>query len=229
MFDWMKKPAAPAPAKPDSTGNNPANPAPAPEDNKNNQTPPSPENPMDVYSNMYDNIQKNNGSAPPAFTLDQETLDKVSGSLNFGQGIDPAKMQAALSGDAQAFSEVLNSFGRELYKTSLQHSGVLTDKFVSSRSDYDKNAIQKEVKSNLVANHFTQVPNSNHPVVKRELSRIASMLQSQYPEAPPNEIAEASRQYFMEITQAMQGEKDPAPSNPRETNWDSYFDDAASK
>lgn len=192
--------------------------------NQQQQGPAAPQNPLDLYSGLWD-TSKQQPDTPPAFALEPETLTKVSSSLDFTRNVPPELMEKATSGDMNAMLQLMNHVGRQAYEASLSHGATLTDKFVGARSQYDQRTIGAQVKNEMVSSSFKDVPNSHHPVVKQELTRIAKAMQQQYPDASPDEIVKHTKEYWTAIQQAMNPDanKPADASTSGETDWDKFF------
>lgn len=194
--------------------------------NTNQQTPV---NPLDSYSKMFDN-PSTEGDAPPSFTLDPKTMDNVVKSQDFTKGIDPAVLQKAQAGDAASLFEVIQSVGRNSYRAAIEHGGMLTDKFVGAREAHSGKNVGSKVREELVSNSLSNTPNFSHPVVRKQLTEIATRFQKQHPDATPEEIANMSKKYLGDLMQAISpAKKDPAIERQEaevrgEQYWDQYFD-----
>ena len=185
----------------------------------------APQNPLDLYSGLWDNTKQQQQDTPPAFSLEPEMLAKVSSSLDFTRNDPPELVEKATSGDMNAMLQLMNHVGRQAYEASLSHGATLTDKFVGARSQYDQRAIGTQVKNEMVSSSFKDVPNSHHPVVKQELTRIAKAMQQQYPDASPDDIVKHTKEYWAAIQQAMSPDagKSDANAQPAEQDWDKFF------
>lgn len=183
-----------------------------------------PVNPLDAYTNMYNNANKAPEVAP-SYALDSKVLSEVAGGLDFTQGIAPELMQQATQGDSKAMMELIQHVGRQAYQASMSHQARLTDKFVGDRSAYDLKTVGSQVKSELTTSALAQTANYNHPVVKAELKRIASAMQAEHPDQSPQQIAAAATEYFSNLYAAIS----PATETPAQaaakadTNWDNFF------
>jgi hypothetical protein len=183
----------------------------------------TPVNPLDAYSKMYDNTNKATPEVAPTFALDNETVGKVTNSLDFTKSVPAELMTKALAGDAQALIEAMNHVGRGAYQTSLQHQSMLTDKFVGSRLDFEGKQLGSKVKSELTSSALSSAPNYQHPVVKAELNRIANMLQQQHPDATPQQIAESAQKYLMDLNGALTPQSQQQQQSKEEFDWASYL------
>lgn len=181
---------APAPATPVA-------PAVAPE------KPVEPVNPLDVYKNMFDTSKNAAEDVAPAFKLDDKVLNEVSGKLQFASGVNPELMQRAQGGDVNALIEMMNVVAQNAYKAAISHGTALTDTHLNSRAEYEKKTLGSKVKEQLISSQLADVPNANHPVVKAELARIASMLAKQNPDASPEQIRTEAVRYLNEVQAAM--------------------------
>lgn len=174
---------------------------PNPGDNQNPQGDNKPVDPFAAYSKMFDNPA--NTDIAPSFTIDDKVLGSVADAQDFMKGINPELMQQATSGDVGAMMKMMNEVARNAYKTSLQHSGRLTEGFVGSRESFTEKGFTTKVRGELTANALTGTPNFKNPVVRKQLIQIAESLQKQHPDAAPEEIAQMSRDYITELGKAI--------------------------
>jgi len=191
---------------------------------QNSQATQQQQHPLDAFAGLWDNKQQQT-DAPPAFNLNPEELKKVSSNLRFADGIKPEMYQQAMGGDMNAFSSILDQVGRQAYEMALQHNSVLTDKYVGARSEFDRKQVNGQVKKELVNTSISSL-NTRHPVIKKELTRIAEAMYAQNPDANPAEISQAAIEYFSQLSQAMNGPSADATkqSQPTEVVWDNFFD-----
>lgn len=184
-----------------------------------------PVNPMDAYAKLWENTPTNTETAP-SFNLDSKVLGEVAASQNFTQGISPELMTKATQGDAAAMVQVMNAVGQQAYQAALSHSSTLTDRFVAARSAHDLKGIGGKVKSELTNSVLAaDSPNYNHPVVKAEFSRIANQFQSQNPDASPQQIAQATKEYMQNLHNAMNPSSASATANsqPEAQDWEKFM------
>lgn len=194
----------------------------------NNQNPQGDTKPIDpfaAYAKMFDNQASTD--IAPTFSIDDKVLGSVADAQDFMKGISPELMQQASSGDMSAMMKMMNEVARNAYKTSLQHSGKLTEGFVGSRESHADKSFNTKVRGELTANALTGTPNFKNPVVRKQLIQIAENLQKQHPDAAPEEIAQMSRDYITELGKAInptneQGNGKSAPGQP--TDFGKWFD-----
>lgn len=202
--------------------------------NGNNQNPENKTqvNPLDSFSKMWD-TPTTESDVTPSFTLDPKVLDTVSSQQDFMKGIPPELMQRAQGGDFNAMMEIMQHTTRNAYKSALEHSGLLTDKFVGAREAHNEKGFSRKVKGELTQGELANTPNYSHPTVRKQLTDIASKLQAQHPDASPQEIAQMSKDYLQELVNAINPPKDEAITNATKgpTDWDAYWaaDDKASQ
>lgn len=224
----QQNPAGKANEPGNNGGGNQGNPDPNAGTNK-------PADPWSNYSKMFDN-STTEADTPPAFNIDPKTLSDVASQQDFMKGLDPELMQRATSGDMSAMMEIMHNVSRNAYRTSIEHSGLLTDKFVGAREAHSAKGLGSRVKQELTDSHLANTPNFKHPVVRQQLKEVATRLQRQHPDASAEEIAQMSRDYITQLAEAMNpdGNKQ-APGKGKEPNveergeeyWDNYFGDAS--
>jgi hypothetical protein len=166
---------------------------------------PSDENPLDVYTKLYDNANKATPNEPPSFNLDPKVVADVASKMDFTRGVDPELVQKATNGDAGAMMQLIQEVGRNSYRASLEHVTKLTDTHLGQRAEYDTKKVQSGIKSQLTSDALSSLPNYNHPVIKAELNRIANQFANsqEYADATPSQIAEAAKRYLNDIHAAM--------------------------
>lgn len=166
---------------------------------------PSDENPLDVYTKLYDNANKAAPNEPPSFSLDPKVVADVAGKMDFTKGVDPALVEKATNGDAGAMMQLIQEVGRNSYRASLEHVTKLTDTHLGQRAEYDTKRVQSGIKSQLTSDALSSSPNYNHPVIKAELNRIANQFANsqEYADATPSQIADAAKRYMNDIHAAM--------------------------
>lgn len=214
-------------APPTSGGQASANPPGGQQQNpQGNQQQQQPQNPLDSFMSLWDNTNQQQQEAPPSFNLNPEEVKKISSSMRFTDGISQEQFQQAMSGDQQAFFAMMDHVGRQAYATALQHGGALTDRFVGARSEYENKKVPSQVKKELVSANLQSAVNVQHPVIRKELTRIAEAMHAQNPDASPAEIAQAAVDYFSQISQAMTGQQqqEQQSKGDQPVDWDKFFD-----
>lgn len=217
-------PSAANPASQQPTGNPPNN-------VQNTQGTNTQQNPLDLYNQMMDNATKGQQDTPPSFNLPEDGLNKVASSMKFTSNMPKELMEKAMSGDPAAFLEAMDHVGREAYRHSIQHGSALTDKFVSQRSEYDLKGINSKVKSELTSQELSSTEGFSHPLVRKELTRVADALSKANPDASPQEIAEAAKDYIKQTYAAINpssANQQSTPQKASEVDWDNWFSDTKS-
>lgn len=218
---------APAPAAPTAQPTAPAAPAPTATLPNSANTPTAPADPLAPFAKMYDTPAQ--ADQAPQFALDQTALTAAASSLNIMQGVDPAVMQRAEQGDSKAIMQLIEHAGRQAYQNALSHSSTLTGKFTEAREAYNNKDFSGKVKSELTVNAMTGMANFSHPVVRKELIKVAQDMQRQHPDASPQEVAAMAKEYITQLSQAVNPTPSTQQSQSRQqsTDWDAFFDDAA--
>lgn len=196
-----------------------------------NAVPPEPDlGDMAKFGNIFDN-SNNKPDAAPKFALDGKTLDSVASSQDFFQGIDPAILAAADSGDAKAMREVMQAGMRNAYKAALQHGGTLTDNFVTQREEHQSKGFGKRVKSELTAASMASHPAMKNPVIRQQMNETAQRLSVQHPDASPEEIKGMTMEYFTAIAGAFAEKKPGEESNEKkgDADFSQWFGDGESQ
>ena len=230
------KPQAPASTNPTGApapaGSNPppaaktdlsANPPATGPDGKMPGTDPNNQNPLDVYSKMFDTANNNSDIQAPTLKIDPKVLSEVSGKMDFTKGINGEVLQKATSGDVNALLDIIKTVGQNSYRAAIEHNTALTDTFLTTRGDFEKKSLERGVKSQLTASELSNAPNYNHPVVKAELNRIANQFAAANPDASPQEVAKAAQKYISDLQSALNPETKKGSSEEEEMDWSKYL------
>ena len=200
-----------------------ANPPAAGPDGKMPGTDPNNQNPLDVYSKMFDNANNSSDIQAPTFKIDPKVLSEVSGKMDFTKGINGEVLQKATSGDVNALLDIIKTVGQNSYRAAIEHNTALTDTFLTTRGDFEKKSLERGVKSQLTASELSNAPNYNHPVVKAELNRIANQFAAANPDASPQEVAKAAQKYISDLQSALNPEAKKGSSEEGEMDWSKYL------
>lgn len=187
----------------------------------------TPPNPLDVYKKMLDTAASANPDQAPVFDIDGTVLAQVADTLDFTAGIPKETMDKAMTGDVAAFMEVIKVSGREAYKSALSHQAKLTNAHLGQRSTFDDKRVGASVKTGLVDQALSSIPNYSHPVAKAELKRVADAMARDNPDQSPADIAKAAHEYLIQVASAVNpvqpaAGKDASGAN-LEMDWSSYL------
>lgn len=189
-----------------------------------------PVDPVEFYNKMWSNNPNQQGEAPPKLAIDPKTLDQVSSQLDFMQGAPQELVQKATNGDVQALMALMNHVSKNAYRTSMQHQSAVTDAFVGQREEFFGKRIPGVIKDELTMNNLAGGANKAPAFVKQQLADIAKKIQAANPDASPEEVAQAARQYVADLSKAVngdpvnQGGQQGQQRQQQETDWDAYFD-----
>lgn len=193
-------------------------------------------NPLDIYNKMFENQESGDDDAPPSLALGKDTLEKVTGQLDFTSGIDQATLDQLQQGDLSSLPTLLNNVAKQVYQTAMQHNAALTNEFVGQRSKYDSERIAPTVKSTLTEARINDDLGdlSNQPAMKAQMTETAQRLAKAYPDATPEWIAAQAKQYVIqsasqllgispEDLQKFQSNQQQQAQQARDVDWASYF------
>lgn len=181
-------------------------------------TEPLNQNPLDIYSKMFDNAANNSDIQAPSFKLDPKVLGDVSSKMDFTRGINQEVLSKATNGDVSALMDIIKTVGQNAYRASLEHSTSLTDTFLTQRGEFEGKQVAKGVRNQLTSNELSNAPNYSHPVVKAELNRVAAQMSAANPDASPQEIAKAAQQYINDLSSALNPKT--SSNSPNDGNGD---------
>ena len=167
--------------------------------------------PFDNYQQIFDNAAKNSGIQAPTFSLDPKIVSEVASKMDFTQGINQELLAKASAGDVSSLVALIQDVGRNSYKAAIEHNTKLVDTHLTQRAEYEAKNLKEGVRQQMTNDALTSGDNANlnHPVVRAELNNIANRLARapEYADASPQKIADAAKQYFLDLHEAMNPSK----------------------
>ena len=189
------------------------------------------QNPLDNFMNLLtpkEGSQQQQQQPQSIFgNVPQEQIQQQIKSANFTNGIDQAKVQAALSGDSAAFMEVLNGVAQQAFAASFQASQGMVEHGVSTGRKQLEGSLDSHFKNYMLKQ---QTPSSDspalqHPVGKAFLQSISQQIANANPQMSPAEVAKAAEQNFTEFAKmlAPQQQQPSSQSSQPAQDWTSYL------
>lgn len=190
------------------------------------------QNPLDNFMNLLtpkEGSQQQSQQQPQSIfgNVPQEQIQQQIKSANFTNGIDQAKVQAALSGDSAAFMEVLNGVAQQAFAASFQASQGMVEHGVSTGRKQLEGSLDSHFKNYMLKQ---QTPSSDnpalqHPVGKAFLQSISQQIANANPRMSPAEVAKAAEQNFTEFAKmlAPQQQQPSSQSSQPAQDWTSYL------
>ena len=191
----------------------------------------TPVDPSDLWNKMWDTTNDGEkAQTPPQLNIDPSILNEVSGKLDFMQGVDPALMQKATSGDAQALIDIMQHVARGAYRNSLSHSGKLTNEFIGQREAFSGQKLPSLIKSQLTDSLLQGEGGKAPPFVQKQMQDLAKRMQQANPDATPAQVKQSVQEYIQQLYQfagggqgSNGGQSDQNQNVQQGTDWDKWF------
>lgn len=215
----------------------PANPLAHPTNMANQPAAPAaggPINPLDAYSNLFTpkaqdpKAPKQQTMADPILgALDPVAFRQQVSTANFASNISQEQMQKALSGDTQAFSDVINSAAREAFSAAAQLSHGLIEQGVRTGAERMNNGLDSRIRNFQVKSQNTSNEALNHPAVAPMLNAVKMQIASSNPNLSADQVQQQAEQYFSQMADVLVAPKQAASaaqSKPSGMDFSSYLD-----
>lgn len=173
--------------------------------------------------------QNNSGLFGDNFTA--ENITKTVGGVNFTQGLDQAKVAAALGGDAAAFMEVINSAVQSGVSASVQMSHGMVEKGVKTGQERFSGDLDSRFREFSLRGQTVDNPALKHPLGKALLSTVAKQIADSNPNMSASDVHQNATKMFSEFTKFMsQGTEDQnasaAGKGKGEMDWMNFVDES---
>jgi hypothetical protein len=232
---------APAAAAGGGSGNamsqqTPANPAANPQAMMGAQQQPNaggPVNPLDSFVGMFQPAQRDpNAQAQPTLAdpllqpLDPAQFKQQVNQANFAAAIPQEMLQKAMSGDAQAFAEAINTAAREAFSAAAQLSHGLAEHGARTAAQRLDAGLDGRIKQYQIKSQNTSNQALAHPAVAPMLNAAKMMIAQSNPQLSPEQIQSQAEQYFTQMADVLVAPKQQAQAKsnaPKETDFSSYL------
>jgi hypothetical protein len=157
--------------------------------------------PLDVFSGIFDDTNTpKGGSAPQSFAPDPKNIREIASKLNFGAAITPeviTAIQGGGEGAVKALQHAMNQAGQAAFAAAVYHSGNSFNDGLTKTTEHITSKVPTVVKSQQASTLlYGQNPQFNHPAVKPLVESLRQKVETKFPDATPEEIAEATKFYF---------------------------------
>lgn len=191
------------------------------------------QDPLAQFGKLFEDNGNGDADTPPAFSIDPAKMTEVANAQDFTRNVNPETMQKALGGDYQAMVQVMGEVSRGAYRAAIEHGGMLTDKFVGAREAHGKKGVNATVRGHMTDQALSSMPGMNNPVVRKQMTQIATQMQKSFPDATPQEIAEKTKEFMTGVAGAINPQDPKKNANGQEQPeirgeefWNDFFDAA---
>lgn len=225
-------PTAPAPAPV------PGAPAPAP-----SPTPaPAPGSALDQFKDLWQNPTNAEGKpvvytdplAQPVLQFDPAKIQESAAKLNFTSGLAPELLTKALSGDVQAFADILNSVARAAVTGVTVNTGQVVNAALATQSQRLQEALPSHVKRVQLAQQPVDNPILEHPSVQPLMNALKQAEFNKNPSADPAEVHKKVSDYLVTFASTLVNNDPKTVQQAQqkaagEMDWDAWADQGTSR
>lgn len=224
MFTKQATGAAPAATTPAPAGVPTTGPAAGSNINAFQQSvtlPPKEQAPLAEYVDIFNNAPKEGDEAPvtlddPFLVIDKDKVKEFIATKTFmdNNPDQQALVAKALSGDVQAFMQVLDSFGRSLYMDATLNNTHVAERIARTGVERLRSSIPQQMRTLASTDKLAELnPIFSNPAIKPLADAMKAQFETKHPSATPVQIAEMTVKYFKDTGLAF----NPAPAPATET------------
>lgn len=193
-------------------------------------TPSAQGSPLDEFAKIFDtkNTEGKQQGPQSLFNYDPDKMSETINGINFADSIDPEMAQKALQGDAQAFFDVLNSVGRNVFSQSVNLNTKMVDSGFNTGLQRFESSLPKKIRDLNLGQHVQQQEPFNHPAVKPLMNVLHRQFAEQYPDSSSEQITSMVKKYLGQVaavTNPPQNDQSQSP-NPfaeQESDFSNFF------
>lgn len=173
--------------------------------------------PMDSYVSMFA-PRPVDPAAPKTPTLsdpilspmDQTAFKAQLQTANFASAIPPEVMQRAMSGDAAAFAEAINTAARESFAAAAQLSHGLVEHGARTAAERVSGSMDSRIRNFQVKAQTTSNEALMHPAVAPMLNAVKIQIAQSNPTLSPAAVQSQAEQYFSQMADVLTAPKQAA-------------------
>lgn len=204
-------PQPPAPAAPPQPPVPPAPPTPP--------VPPAPVSPLDEFTKMWENPTTSDGKpAPlpvdplraPIVNFDPTKITESANKMDFAASVDPTLVTKALSGDAAAFSDVINQAIRNAVVGMTLSNGQLLNNAINTNNERITSQLPTHIKKVQLSESTEENSVFNHPAAQ---PLVQSLKQLAFAKDPNASVADINAQISKYLTGFAAAVVDAQPAN----------------
>ena len=192
----------------------------------------TPQSPLDSFAEIWQTPTNVQNQAPniaaDAISFDANQMQAIRqkvGAMNFLAGVKPETIQAALTGNVEAFGSVINGAVQQALLQSMQLSGAMVNQGLRSRSQELMSHFPEVVRQQLASQQLRQDnPLFSNPATQPVLEALEYALVRNQPGLTPQQVSQVAQRYLQEFA------KNLIPQTPVQqsqqaagTEWDNFF------
>lgn len=187
-------------------------------------TPAPPASPLDAYNDMWQTRTTSDGkpAAPavdpltqPVFNLDPAKVMESAKRIDYLAGVDPANITSALSGDANAFMNVINGAIANAVAGVTVSQGNTINQALLANNQRVSSALPDHIKRAQLHSSVDDNPVYSHPAVAPLTKTLKEFALAQNPNASVAEIDTKIKGYLSGLATALT-EQSPAAQQQRQ-------------
>jgi hypothetical protein len=160
------------------------------------------ENPLAEFAKMWEPKKDVPEDSFQQINANPAKIKEIADTINFTSSLNPELVKKALSGDANAFLQVINTANQQAFAMAMQASSALADKQASSAVDFMKKTLPGQFKQLSVQNDLhAENPQFSNPAVQPLLNLVQERLAVQFPDATPLQLKEHAKKYISGMVQ----------------------------
>lgn len=161
--------------------------------------------------------------------LTPDKLKEQVGKTNFMAGVDPQKIQAALGGDVNAFSEVINNAVQQAFMGSTQMAQSMVEMGVNTGMERFGSNLDSRFREFQLKGKNSQNPALQHPAGQAMLNSVKSQIARANPKLSADEVHTQAEQFLTTFAQQLvpqpqQQQQDPQ-NQQSQMNWLNFIED----
>jgi len=189
--------------------------------------------PLDSFADMF-KPKPVDPNAPKPVTLqdpilgplDPTTFRQQVSNANFAANIPADTIQKAISGDAQAFADAINSAAREAFAAAAQLSHGLVEHGSRTAAERLNGTLDSRIRNFQIKTQNTNHEALAHPAVAPMLNAVKMQIATSNPQLSPEQVQQQAETYFTQMADVLTAPKkaaEQAANTPKVTDFSSYL------
>jgi hypothetical protein len=171
-----------------------------------------PISPLDQFKDIW-KTTGTDGKTPvdpfsqPLLQADPKKFAEAASKMNFAQGIDPALLQKATSGDVEALMQVINTASQQAFLAAGTLSTQMVEGATQTNNKRLNSSMEEKFKEFMLKQQRSDNPVLQHPSAAPMLDLAKQQLMRQHPDKSAEQIQQLAENYLVTWAGELKGQE----------------------
>jgi len=160
--------------------------------------------PLADFSTLWDTGASSGANQMPSLNADPAKISEAARKIDFSKAVNPQLAQKAMSGDIDAFMQVMNQVAQQTFAVATQASTHLVDRHTAAVREHMQGELPNQLRRFQATDGLlSENPKLSHPAIQPLISVIQQQFANQFPQATTAELKAHALKYLSGVMQTI--------------------------